>query len=187
MTRLIVLLFGVLATVVAQDTMIYAVVRLDPDNIEMKNVTGNLMIVQNHFNAPVRISGTIYGLTKGKHGFHVHEKGDLRNGCTSAGPHFNPYQANHGGPKSPERHVGDLGNICADENGVANVDITDSKISLHGPNNIIGRAIVVHSGEDDLGQGHHELSLSTGNSGGRWACGVIGILKQPNVLHDHHH
>jgi Cu/Zn superoxide dismutase len=39
----------------------------------------------------VRIYGTISGLNKGLHGFHVHEKGDLSKGCDSAGPHFNPY------------------------------------------------------------------------------------------------
>lgn len=73
------------------------------------------------------------------------------------------------------RHVGDLGNIQANSAGEAVINITDNIISLRGCNNIIGRSIVVHSGEDDLGKGNSSLSLTTGNSGGRWACGVIGI------------
>ena len=44
-----------------------------------------------------------------------------------------------------------------------------------GPHSIIGRSILIKSGEDDLGRGGHELSLSTGNSGSRIAGGVVGI------------
>lgn len=36
------------------------------------------------------------------------------------------------------------------------------------------RGIVVHAGEDDLGLGDSPLSKTTGNSGDRVACGVIG-------------
>lgn len=75
------------------------------------------------------------------------------------------------------RHVGDLGNVVADDNGVAKVNITDKMISLCGCNNIIGRTLVVHADPDDLGVGGHELSSTTGNAGARVACGVIGIAK----------
>ena len=61
----------------------------------------------------------------------------------SAGPHFNPFGKNHGGPTDQDRHAGDLGNIVADDKGVAKVDITDDQIPLGGPNSIIGRSVVV--------------------------------------------
>ncbi|KAK0439880.1 superoxide dismutase [Armillaria borealis] len=109
-------------------------------------------------------------------GFHIHQSGDLSGGCVSAGPHFNPFGKNHGAPTDTDRHVGDLGNIKSDEAGVAAFSFSDSLISLNGPLSIIGRAVVVHAGTDDLGKGGDEESLKTGNAGGRAACGVIGLL-----------
>lgn len=64
-------------------------------------------------------------------------------GCMSSGPHFNPLGKTHGAPADETRHVGDLGNIIANETSVAKVDIKDSMISLSGPFNIIGRTLVV--------------------------------------------
>ena len=84
----------------------------------------------------------------------------------------------HGGPDADERHAGDLGNIEADDDGVARVYIVDHHISL-GPtstNNVVGKAFVVHAGEDDLGLGQGDDlqgSLKTGNAGARVACGKI--------------
>ncbi|TFY68747.1 hypothetical protein EVJ58_g837 [Rhodofomes roseus] len=72
-------------------------------------------------------------------------------------------------------HIGDLGNIQSDAQGEAKFTIEDSLVSLNGPLSVVGRAIVLHAGTDDLGKGNNEESLKTGNAGGRAACGIIGI------------
>ena len=61
------------------------------------------------------IDGMVDGLSPGLHGLHIHELGDLSAGCASTGGHYNPTGAMHGGPADAVRHVGDLGNILADE------------------------------------------------------------------------
>ena len=116
-------------------------------------------------------------MTPGLHGFHIHQWGNLTNGCTTAGPHFNPSGVTHGGPDDSVRHAGDLGNIIADENGNGIYDKEDKMLKIYGSHNssIIGRSVVVHAGEDDLGKGGNEESLKTGNAGARVACGVIGL------------
>ncbi|KAM7502186.1 hypothetical protein LguiB_001090 [Lonicera macranthoides] len=124
---------------------------------------------------PTTVKVRITGLTPGPHGFHLHEYGDTTNGCMSTGAHFNPKGLTHGAPEDEVRHAGDLGNIIANAEGVAEATIVDTQIPLTGPNAVIGRALVVHELEDDLGKGGHELSLTTGNAGGRLACGVVGL------------
>ncbi len=112
------------------------------------------------------------------HGFHVHALGNLSAGCVSAGGHFNPTNALHGGPLDPEgkRHAGDLGNVTADAEGIIEATITDAHISLAaGERSVIGRALVLHADADDLGRGGFPDSLTTGHAGARVACGVIGL------------
>ncbi|CBI29950.3 hypothetical protein VitviT2T_012894 [Vitis vinifera] len=138
------------------------------------NVRGSLHFIQDPAGS-THVKGRITGLTPGLHGFHIHALGDTTNGCMSTGPHFNPLKKDHGAPTDKERHAGDLGNIVAGPDGVAEVSIKDMQISLSGQHSILGRAVVVHADPDDLGRGGHELSKTTGNAGGRVGCGIIGL------------
>lgn len=127
-------------------------------------VTGTIHFKQAAAGGPVTVSGEVKGLTPGEHGFHIHEFGDGTNGCVSAGPHFNVSPTNHhGGPTSAVRHNGDLGNVVANDQGVASVNISDSHISLVSGDklDIKGRSLVVHEKKDDLGQGGNDESEYT--------------------------
>lgn len=141
------------------------------------NVEGTIRFSQENPDGPTTLTGVITGLAPGSHGFHVHQFGDNTNGCTSAGPHFNPFGKEHGAPGDEIRHVGDLGNVEAGADGKATVTVQDKQVSLTGPFSVIGRTMVIHADIDDLGKGGHELSKTTGNAGARLACGVIGITK----------
>ncbi len=123
----------------------------------------------------VLVKGLVAGLTPGKHGLHVHVNGncDSPDGM-SAGGHYAPYGGHHGSPDGKDHHLGDLGNILADANGVAEVKIEVHGVSLAliGLNSIIDRSIVIHAKEDDF-------SDPAGNSGARLGCGVI---EQDNTM-----
>lgn len=121
----------------------------------------------------IRIVGEVSGLTpNSKHGFHIHEFGDLRStDGTSLGGHYNPAGHAHGLTHERSRHAGDLGNLEANAAGVAKVDREFIGFSLDGHQApILGRGLVVHEKADDGGQ-------PTGNAGGRIAVGVIGAAK----------
>ncbi|KAL3288897.1 hypothetical protein HHI36_003342 [Cryptolaemus montrouzieri] len=123
----------------------------------------------------ILITGKIIGLEPGLHAFHIHEKGDIRDPkCSLVGAHFNPYSKKHGAPTDTTRHVGDLGNIYADDNGVALISMTNKLVGLEGPTCVIGRSLVVHRARDDMGRGREFVSKLTGNAGERITCGVIG-------------
>nr|AGS18812.1 superoxide dismutase [Pieris rapae granulovirus] len=145
------------------------------------DVTGTIVFHQEKPTCPVHITGYLYNLPYGYHGFHIHEFGDTTNGCTSAGEHFNPFHKEHGGPHDEERHLGDLGNIYSVGGNATRVDIVDNMISLYGAYNILGRSLVVHTMKDDYGKGDNKSSKITGNAGGRLGCGVIGVKHESQV------
>jgi Cu-Zn family superoxide dismutase len=120
----------------------------------------------------VRIIANLTGLTPGKHGFHIHEFGDISSDVgSSAGGHFNPTGMSHNMPTSKKRHAGDMGNIEADSSGNAHLDYIDHVMKLNGQYSIIGHAVIVHEKEDDF------KTQPTGNAGARVGYGVIGIAK----------
>ena len=127
----------------------------------------------------IRIDLNLSGLKpNSKHGFHVHEAGDLTDKCMSMCSHFNPYNSTHGGPTSLHRHVGDLGNLKTNAKGEAKYSFYDDVIKLRGYKcNIIGRGLIIHEDPDDCGEGPNDESLKTGNAGKRIACAVIGYSK----------
>jgi Cu-Zn family superoxide dismutase len=133
-------------------------------------VTGTVKFTQ--VPGGVKVVADLQGLTKGKHGFHIHEFGDCNSpDGTSAGAHFNPKSTNHGSPADAMRHDGDMGNIEADASGKAHLEYVDKTLSFSGDASIIGRSVIVHEKEDDM------KTQPTGNAGARIACGVIGIGK----------
>jgi superoxide dismutase, Cu-Zn family len=122
----------------------------------------------------VRLRAIFTKLPSGKHGFHIHKGGDLRGeGCMGLCEHYHKgSHIHHGGPPSSlrSRHTGDLGNI-------SKINHTYSYF-LQGItcSDLYGRSIIVHEDEDDLGLGHFDDSKTTGHSGKRIACALIGRM-----------
>ena len=122
-------------------------------------------------NGGVEVHATFTKLPKGLHGFHIHKAGDLRGeGCQGACDHFDIGGNDHGGAPDSEgpRHTGDLGNIqgphCSHRYFLKDLHVET----------LYGRSVIVHKDEDDVGKGDHEDSKTTGHSGARIGCALIG-------------
>lgn len=114
------------------------------------------------------------GLTPGVHGFHVHATGSCEPGAEgktvaagAAGGHLDPQKTGkHLGPWG-EGHLGDLPAIYVDEKGSAAWPVLAPR--LKSPDEIMGKALMVHIGGDN----HADHPQPLGGGGGRYACGVI--------------
>lgn len=126
------------------------------------------------------VDGVIDGLNPGLHGIHIHECGDISQGCESLGGHYNPMGSPHGSPANnfENRHAGDLGNICADEEGRATFRFIDPIVDV---GDIIGRSVVITENSDDYGKGKNKRSLIDGNSGHRYVNYDTSKKKFPNL------
>ena len=127
----------------------------------------------------IKIDIELEGVATGKHGFHIHESGNILEKCMSCKAHFNPFNEVHGGLDSQHRHVGDLGNVVANSSGKVNMTLYDTKIQLRGTKcNIIGRSLIIHEKEDDLGLTvDNPESKINGLAGARLGCAVVGYAE----------
>ena len=142
------------------------------DELDGSGVTGSVEFVD--LGDAVEVRYNLSGLTPGEHGFHLHQTGACGPDSTgtpagAAGGHFNPLSSEHGAPSAApaQRHAGDLGNILAEATGQALGVRIDSVLSFEGPTAILGKAVLVHGGTDDL------TSQPSGDAGPRVGCGVI--------------
>jgi len=122
----------------------------------------------------VTLNASISGLTEGIHAIHIHEKADCSSeDGKSAGGHWNPTFQPHGAWGTSEGyHRGDIGNFQASKEGNGTVTFTTDLWCLgcdDETKNILGKAIIVHQGEDDL------TSQPSGAAGARISCS--GIIK----------
>jgi Cu-Zn family superoxide dismutase len=126
----------------------------------------------------VEITAEITGLEPGStHGFHIHQYGDVSAADgTAAGGHYNPEGFDHALPTHSPRHAGDLGNLQADDDGVARRSIVVDNLTIAGRQDpVLGRAVILHAGPDDGSQ-------PTGGAGARIAQGVIGVADPAGTL-----
>lgn len=131
-------------------------------------VSGTLKLIQLS-DDKVLVTGMVEGLSPGKHGFHIHVNKNCDSpDAMSAGGHFNPTGNHHGASQSGDHHLGDLGNIEANDHGQAkvNIEIHGVTVALIGMNSIAERSLIIHANPDDF-------SDPAGNSGARVACGEI--------------
>lgn len=152
------------------------------EGLDGSGVSGTVMV--RDIGDAVQVRVRVEGLTPGEHGFHVHEGGSCGPDSTgapggAAGGHFNPLASPHGAPSAApsDRHAGDLGNITANAEGVAAGTVVDSVLALTGPTSVIGHAVVVHAGRDDL------ASQPSGDARSGVGCGVVrdGALGDADV------
>ena len=123
---------------------------------------------------PVLVVARVRGVTAGKHGFHIHERGVCEPPFESAGGHFDPGPFGHSAPVDQDHpyHLGDLPNLRARESGVGRLVTVTSRVTLSpGPLSVFaadGSAVIVHASED---RGQPGVMGASGEP--RIACGVL--------------
>ena len=143
--------------------------------LEAKSESGAMGVASfTQRNGMVTMEAKISNLSPGTHAIHLHEKAD----CSSAdgkstGGHWNPTFQDHGAWGAEGGfHLGDIGNFEVDEEGLGKIEFSTDLWCIgcgDEKKDILGKAVIVHQGADDL------TSQPSGAAGARVACGgVIG-------------
>jgi Cu-Zn family superoxide dismutase len=131
------------------------------------NVSGTITFSE--MDEIVVMKATFTGLTPGLHAIHLHELADCSStDGKSTGGHWNPTFEPHGAWGSQTGfHRGDIGNFEADSKGDATITFETDQWCISCDDqtkNIIGKAVIVHQGQDDL------VSQPSGAAGARVSC-----------------
>ena len=123
-------------------------------------------------NGVVTLEANIYGLEPGTHAIHLHDKADCSSSDgKSSGGHWNPTFEPHGAWQNDTGfHRGDIGNFEANNQGHGMIKFSTDLwcIGCEDPvKNILGKAVIVHQGADDL------TSQPSGAAGARVSCAGI--------------
>jgi superoxide dismutase, Cu-Zn family len=109
------------------------------------------------------------------HGLHIHTVGScVAPAFTSAGGHWNPTSEAHG------QHTGDLPSVLLSTTGRAFLEVETPRFDVDDLFDADGSAVVLHVGRDNFANipadpygGAVGATLTTGDAGGRFACGVV--------------
>lgn len=145
--------------------------KAEPRNAKGEKV-GDLTLTQEADGVKVAVVAS--NLPPGFHGFHIHAVGKCEPPFATAGGHFNPTNQSH------PSHAGDLPNLLVNADGKASAVLKSARFKIADLFDADGSALIVHADPDNHANiasrykpDPDQATLSTGDAGGRIACGVI--------------
>jgi len=103
-----------------------------------ENIDGFVHIIQQGDETHIHAMFEFLTTAPGDYGLHLHQNGDLSNGCESVGDLFEPGKG----------VSGDVGLLSPDQDGKVHAEFNETALSLIGHHSIIGRSLEIHGLDD---------------------------------------